>query len=191
MNPSNHEEIATPRLIVIAVLCAVIFFIALTFVEIIPEIPIDIDFKPFFIPLAFVALLPKGGPIIAASCGATLGEFLRDMLEGYEIDDPIGAVGYAVAFIIAGYYINSEPLNRMRLIAAGIIAGAVHAVIESSSFIIFSVETAWVAVYSAIGNTITDGIIMGAIPLVFIVPTLHGRLERYLGFPPRGNYKVA
>jgi hypothetical protein len=37
------ENANTPKLIVITVLCAVIFFLALTLIEVIPEIPVDID----------------------------------------------------------------------------------------------------------------------------------------------------
>ncbi|WP_035140631.1 hypothetical protein [Fischerella sp. PCC 9605] len=178
----------TSKLVVIAVLCSVIFFIALTLFEAIPEIPVDIDFKPFFIPLAFTALVPrKFWPLFAVSMGAMLGEFLRDLLEGYEIDDPIGAIGYVVGFMMSGYIIGSNPLNKIRLFIAAIVAGFVHAVIEASSFIIFSTETFNVAVWAAIGNTITDGLIMGAIPLILIMPHLYGRVERYFGFAPRGK----
>lgn len=51
----KHDEIgapANPKLLVLAVLSAVSFFLALTLLEIIPEIPADIDLKPFFLPLA-------------------------------------------------------------------------------------------------------------------------------------------
>lgn len=180
----QHDD--TPKLIVIAVLCSVMFFIALTIIEIIPEIPVDIDFKPFFIPLAFVALVPKGRPAFAAALGATLGEFMRDMFEGYELDDPLGAVAYVLAFFLAAYVVGNRPLSKVRLILAAVIAGFVQAAIEASSFIIFDEETAWIAVMSALGNTFTHGVVMGAIPLVFIVPRLYGRVERYMGFAPRG-----
>jgi hypothetical protein len=177
----------TSKLIVLAVLCSVLFFLSLTLIEAIPEIPVDIDFKPFFIPLAFVALVPLGGPTVAVALGGMLGEFLRDMLEGYEIDDPIGAVAYVVAFTLAGYVIHNRPLSKWRLVVAGVLAGLVQAVLEASSFVIFSEEVLEVAIWSAVGNTVTHGIVMGAIPLVWIVPRLHGRIERYLGFAPRGT----
>lgn len=177
----------TPKLIVISVLCAVIFFIALTLIEAIPEIPVDIDFKPFFIPLAFVALVPLGKPTLAAALGASLGEFLRDLLEGYEIDDPFGGVGYVLAFWLAGYVIQSKPLSKVRLVIAALISGVVQAAFEAASFLVFSEETWDVALWSWIGNSITHGLIMGAIPLVLIMPHLYGRIERYMGFAPRGD----
>lgn len=174
------------KLTIVAVLCAAIFFLALTIVEAIPEIPVDIDFKPFFIPVAFVALVPLGKPVLAASLGAMGAEFLRDLLEGYEIDDPLGAVGYVVGFVAASYVIGQEPLNKFRLSAAAVVAGAVHAVIEAASFALFSTASWTVVFYSAVGNTIADGVILGAIPLVFLMPRLYGRLERYIGYAPRG-----
>lgn len=182
MNNAN-----TPKLTVITVLCSVLFFLSLTLLEAIPEIPVDIDFKPFFIPLAFIALLPAGKPAWAVGFGAALGEALRDILEGYELDDPIGFIGYVVGFGIAGYLIRNKPLSKWRLVIAAIVSGAVHAFIEATSFLIFGEETAKVAFWSAMGNTLTDGVILGAIPLVLIVPRLYGRVERYLGFAPLGR----
>ncbi len=176
------------KLTVLTVLTAVTFFLGLTLFEAIPEIPVDIDFKPFFIPMSFVALVPKGWPLFAVSLGGMLGEFLRDLLEGYEIDDPIGAVGYVVGFFIAGYLIGN-PLNKIQVAIAATVAGFVHAAIEATAFILFDQETAYIAVWAAIGNTITDGIILGAIPTPLIVPQLYGRIERYLGYPLRGKQR--
>jgi hypothetical protein len=181
------EHDSTAKLTVIAVLCSVLFFLSLTVLEAIPEIPVDIDFKPFFIPLAFAALVPIGAPVVAAGLGATLGEFLRDLLEGYEIDDPIGAIGYVVAFTIAGYMVGERPLSKGRLFAAALVAGAVQAAFEASTFLVFGEETWGVALWSGIGNTVTHGLVMGAIPLMMIMPQLYGRIERYMGFAPRGQ----
>jgi hypothetical protein len=183
------ESAKTIKLTVLTVVTAVTFFLGLTLFEAIPEIPVDIDFKPFFIPMSFVALVPLGKPLFAVSLGGMLGEFLRDLLEGYEIDDPIGAVGYVVGFLIAGYIIGNHPLNKIRVAIAAAVAGFLHAAIEATAFIIFSEETAYIAFWSVIGNTITDGIILGAIPAPFIVPQLYGRVERYLGYPLRGKQR--
>ena len=114
---------------------------------------------------------------------------MRDLLEGYEIDDPIGAVGYVIGFFIAGYIVGNHPLNKIRVAIAAAAAGFIHAAIEATAFILFSQETVYIAFWSAIGNTITDGIILGAIPTPFVVPQLYGRIERYLGYPPRGKQR--
>jgi len=182
MNQAN-----APKLTIVAVIVAVSFFLALTLFEAIPEIPVDIDFKPFFIPMSFAALVPRTwGPLLAVGLGGMLGEFLRDLLEGYEIDDPIGAIGYVIGFAAGGYMVGNRPLNKALLAFATMMSGLIHAVIEAAALVLFSDELFRVAVWSAIGNTITDGIIFGAIPIVFLMPRLYGRVERYLGFAPRG-----
>ncbi|MBD2257231.1 hypothetical protein [Pseudanabaena sp. FACHB-2040] len=176
-----------PKLTVVSVVVAVSFFLALTLVEAIPEIPVDIDFKPFFIPMVFAALVPRAwGPLLAVGLGGMLGEFLRDLLEGYEIDDPIGAIGYLVGFVVGGYIVGNRPLNKARLAFAVLVSGFLHAVIEVTALLLFDQELLRVAIWSAIGNTINDGIILGAIPAVLLMPRLYGRVERYLGFAPRG-----
>lgn len=174
------------RTTIVAVLCATTFFLALTILEAVPEIPVDIDAKPFFIPVALAALVPLGRPVLAVAVGAMGGEFLRDMLEGYEIDDVVGAVGYVVAFTLAGYVVGDRPLSRVRLTLAVVLAGAVHAVVEASSLVLFDSELVAVAVWSAVGNTVGDGVLLGVFPLLGLAPVLYGRVERYLGFEPRG-----
>lgn len=181
------ESANTPKLTIVAVVVAVTFFLALTFVEAIPEIPVDVDFKPFFIPMAFAALVPRAwGPLLAVGLGGMLGEFMRDLLEGYEIDDPIGAVGYVVGFVVGGYLVGNRPLNKARLAFAVFMSGFLHAVIEVTALLLFDSELMKVAIWSAVGNTVNDGIILGAIPAVLLMPRLYGRVERYLGFAPRG-----
>jgi hypothetical protein len=68
----------TPKMMVVAALTAVLFFFGLLILERIPEIPVDVDFKPFFIPLLFVALLPFGKTTMAVALGAALGEAIGD-----------------------------------------------------------------------------------------------------------------
>lgn len=181
----------TPKIKNVVVLCTTTFFLALTLLEAVPEIPVDIDAKPFFIPVALAALVPLGRPVLAVAVGAMAGEFLRDVLEGFEIDDTIGALGYVVGFTLAGYVVGQRPLSRVRLSAAVLLAAAVHAVIEASALVLFDSELLTVAVWSAIGNTIGDGVLLGVFPLLGLMPLLYGRIERYLGFEPRGLDRYA
>ena len=177
----------TPKLTVVAVIVAVSFFLALTLFEAIPEIPVDIDAKPFFIPMLFAALVPKKWEsLLAVGLGAMLGEFLRDLLEGYEIDDPIGAIGYVVGFVVAGYIIGERPLNKPLIAFATIMSALIHAGIEATALVLFDNELFNVALWSVFGNTLLDGVLFGAIPIVLLMPRMYGRVERYLGFAPRG-----
>lgn len=185
-----REAVTPGKLVVISALVAVLFFFGLLFLERIPEIPVDIDQKPFFIPLLFVALLPLGKPTWAAAAGAALGEGLGDIIEGYEVDDVFGLVGYVIAFAVAGYIIYNRPDRKIRLAVAGLVAGLVQAIPEASAFLLFGEEALPVAVVSAAGNTVTHGLLWGAVPLLLVVPALHGRVERLLGFPALGKESV-
>jgi len=184
---TSNESFSTSRFMALTGVSAVLFFLTLIPTEIIPEIPVDIDFKAFFVPLVLVALLPVGRPTLAIALGVALGEGIRDLMEGYEIDDPIGFIGYIVGFLAAGYVIGIRPMNKVVLTIGAVICAGLQASIEATSFIVFGEEGISVAAMTALGNTITHGIIMGAIPALFLVPALHGRIERYLGFAPKGT----
>lgn len=175
------------KLVVIAGLTAVLFFFGLLITERIPEIPVDIDFKPFFIPFLLVALLPLGRPVFAVGLGAALGEAFGDILEGYEVDDAFGFVGYLICFVVAGYIIRNRPRNWLLVSVACIVGAFLQAVIEAATFLVFGEEALGIAIYSALGNTITHGIILGIIPTLILIPLLHGRIERFLGFAPVGQ----
>ncbi len=164
---------------------AVLFFLVLLPFEMMPEIPVDIDFKPFFVPLALCALLPSRMGL-AIGLGVALGEGMRDLMEGYELDDPIGFVGYIAGFWTASKIYAVAPRSSVILIFGAIMCGFVQGIIEASSFLLFGAEGLAVTIESAIGNTITHGLIWGAIPVLFLVPALRGKFEHYLGFAPLG-----
>jgi ABC-type multidrug transport system fused ATPase/permease subunit len=71
------------------------------------------------------------------------------------------------------------------LVVAALTCALVQASFEGASFALLGDDGMAVAIESTIGNTITHGIIGGAIPLVLIVPRFAGRLERFLGFEPK------
>ncbi len=162
------------KLVVIAAITAVLFYFGLLLTERIPEIPVDIDQKPFFIPLLLLALLPLGSPTFAVAIGAALGEAFGDILEGYEVDDPFGFAGYFIGFIVAGYIIRNQPRNPLLLSVAALAAAFINAVFEAGTFLVFGEEGLSVAVISALGNTVTHGLVWGVIPLVILAPLLHG-----------------
>ena len=182
---TESTGVNSAKVMVVSALVAVLFFFGLLVAERIPEIPVDIDFKPFFIPFLFLALLPRGLPSLGVAVGAAIGEGIGDVLEGYEIDDPIGFVGYVVGFVVAAYLIKGQPLSWVRVGLACIAGAGVQAVIEASSFLIFGEEGLTVTATTAAGNTVTHGIVMGAIITIPLVRVLHGRIERLLGFTPQ------
>ncbi len=189
----RQEDASGAQLMVILGLVAVLFFFGLQITERFGEYFVDVDFKPFFIPLLFIALLPlgKAGKITwFAAIGGAVGEAIGDLIEGYEIDDPFGLVGYILGFAIAGYIIRNRPLRQGRLLIASVVAAAVNAALEAFAFWLFAYiapdETAdpTAALISFAGNTVTHGIILGAVLLMPLVPLLHGRFERNMGFAP-------
>ena len=56
----RREHLSFSQFIVITGITAVIFFLSLIPLEMIPEIPVDIDQKAFFLPFLLAALLPVG-----------------------------------------------------------------------------------------------------------------------------------
>lgn len=177
-------QVTAPKLMVVAALVAVLFFFGLMIFERIPEIPVDVDFKPFFIPFLFLALLPRGAPAFAVAIGAAVGEAIGDIIEGYEVDDPFGFAAYIIGFAVAGYLIGGKPMNKMKVIVGCLIGALVQAVIEASAFIVFDEEGLGVAALSALGNTGTHGIVLGSLVTIPLIYALHGRIERLLGFTP-------
>lgn len=186
---SDPGPIAPSRFVMLIGVTAVLFFLGLLPLEAIPEIPVDIDSKPFFIPLVLVALLPGGRVGIAIGLGVALGEFLRDMMEGYELDDPIGFVGYFIAFALTSTLFSRQRPTRFTVLAASVFCAFVQAAIEASSFLLFGTESLGIFIQSTLGNTLLHGIVWGAIPAFFLVPRLHGRFEHYLGFAPKGDWR--
>ena len=180
------SDVSSARFVAVLGVTAVLFFICLLPFELVPEIPVDIDSKPFFVPLALSALLPAKRAGLAIGLGVALGEGMRDLMEGYELDDPIGFFGYIFGFWAASWVFAIAPRNSVVLVSGAIICALIQSCVEATSFLLFGSEGIAVAVESAIGNTITHGIIWGAIPLLFLVPTLRGKFESYLGFELRG-----
>lgn len=196
---SNQEAggVAAARFVVIAGVSAVLFIISLLITERFGEIPVDIDWKAFGLLFAIVALLPVGMPSWAVGVGAAVGEGILDFVEGYEADDILGFVGYIVCFVVAAYIFGDREQPAWGLLVLGsVVGGFVQYAIEGLGFLLiappegaaFGISGALgVYIVALIGNTITHGVILGAILTVILVPLLKGRLERALGYAPKGQ----
>lgn len=68
---------------------------------------------------------------------------------------------------------------------AAVVGAFIQAAFEAAALFVVESEALQAALISWVGNTVTHGIIGGLIPLVIIVPLLHGRIERFLGFAPQ------
>lgn len=172
-------DIDLTNLVVIAGLTAVLFAGALAIGEGLGEIPPDIDWKAFFVVYTVIAFVPWGTPTIAAAVGATMAEGLLDFFEGIEPDEPFGWTGYIVGFTVAGYFMK-DPSNRVKLAVGAVLGAFIQFAIEGLVFIVIENKAMSVYLTALAGNTVTHGIILGAIPLIPTVAALRGRMQRVL-----------
>ncbi|MFB6254329.1 MAG: hypothetical protein ABEI06_06960 [Halobacteriaceae archaeon] len=164
-------------LIVIAGITAVLFAGGLALTEF-TEIPPDIDFKPFFIVYAIIVLVPWGIPTLTTALGATGAEAILDLIEGAAADDPFGWAGYLLAFTLFGWLVKGDTSNYLKISVAAVLAAFVQIAIEALNILVISDKAISVYVTIVIGNTITHGVIMGAILLVPTLEALEGRVQR-------------
>jgi hypothetical protein len=146
--------------------------IGLLVTEMVGEVAVDVDLKPFFVTYLFLAVVRFGIPTLVVGLGAAVGEGILDVFEGYELDDPIGFLGYVVGFTAFGWYLDkvADDPTRPRALAVGAVLGAfVQALFEGLAFFAFDPAATFVdASISVGGNTLTHGVLLGAIPLVLL-----------------------
>jgi hypothetical protein len=63
-----------------------------------------------------------------------LGEGIRDLMEGYELDDPFGFVGYVACVLVFGYMAGVRPLNRAWLALSAMVGAAVQSAFDGEPF---------------------------------------------------------
>jgi hypothetical protein len=180
----GEVSVSTRRLVRLILTSAVVFALALVVTESFGEVAVDVDLKPFFLPYLMLATVRYGLPALSIGLGAALGEGVLDIFEGYELDDPIGFIGYVVGFMAFSWYLRevvSDPTRTRSQVVAAILGGFVQAVFEGAAFLAFApaagVEQ---AVVSVLGNTVTHGLLLGAIPLVALLSALRPRLAEIL-----------
>lgn len=197
--PGTH--LTTPQKLMVFVLSMALFGLSNIVLEIIPDItigPIDISVAYFvFVPLVMVALF---SPFWAA-LGAPLGEIVfTDLLMGdfSGLAEVEGYIQMFLALYVAGTLIRN-PRSR-----AQIWLGALTVVvIDKALSAIVDLSKVWIGVEDAefveglpqsilllegIGfgvDVIMSGIVFGAIPAMWLIPALHGKIEPLLGLRPR------
>jgi hypothetical protein len=148
--------------------------------ESVGEVATDVDLKPFFVPYLLIAAVRFGVPTLSVGVGAAVGEGVLDIFEGYEIDDPVGFIGYVVGFLAFGWYLREvadDPASRRTQTVAALLGAAVQASFEVVAFLIFELSAMpGEAVVSLVGNTVTHGLLLGAIPFVVLFPLVGDRL---------------
>ena len=174
---SRHAE-----LVAYGIASGVLFGIGLLVTESVGEIAVDIDFKPFVVPYLLIAINRYGLSTLSVGLGAALGEGAIDVVEGYELDDPIGFLGYVGGFMTFGWYlyeVADDPTSWISLTIGATLGAFVQAIFEALAFLLFEAAAGPLdATISLFGNTLTHGIVLGAIPLVVLVRALPALQER-------------
>lgn len=197
----NNYDLTTSQKLMIFVLSMALFGLSNIILEIIPDVslgPVDISVAYMvFVPLTMVALF---SPFWAA-LGAPLGEIIfTDLLMGdfsglAEIE---GFLQMFLALYIAGSLIR-DPRSKKQIWIGAITVVLVDKVLSA----LVDLSKVWIGVEDAefveglpesilvlegIGlgvDLIMSGILMGAIPAVWLIPALHGKIEPLMGMRPR------
>ncbi len=197
----SHAELTTPQKLMIFVLSMSLFGLSNIILEIIPDVnigPIEVSVSYFvFVPLTMVALF---SPFWAA-LGAPLGEIIfTDLLMGdfSGLSEVEGFIQMFLALYIAGTLIRN-PLSKPRIwlgaLTVVVIDKVLSAVVDLSKVWIGLEEAEFVEglpesilAIEGIGlgvDIIISGILFGAIPAMWLIPALYGRIEPLLGLRPR------
>lgn len=195
------SQLSTPQKLMVFVLSMSLFGLSNIVLELIPDItigPVDISVSYFvFVPLVMVALF---SPFWAA-LGAPLGEIIfTDLLLGdfSGLAEVEGFIQMFLALYIAGTLIRN-PRSRSQIWLGAIVV----VVIDKALSAIVDLSKVWIGVEDAefveglpqsilllegIGfgvDIIMSGILFGAIPAMWLIPALHGKIEPLLGMRPR------
>jgi len=76
-------------------------------------------------------------PTLSVGLGGAIGEGILDVFEGYELDDPIGFLGYVLGFTAFGWYLKSvadDPRAPLSLTVGAVLGTFVRAVFEGIAF---------------------------------------------------------
>lgn len=194
-------DLSTPQKLMVFVLSMALFGLSNIILEIVPDIslgPVEISVAYFvFVPLTMVALF---SPFWAA-LGAPLGEIIfTDLLMGdfSGLAEVEGFIQMFLALYIAGTLIR-DPRNRVQIWVGALTV----VIIDKALSAIVDLAKVWVGLEDAefveglpesilaiegIGfgvDLLISGILFGAIPAMWLIPALHGRIEPLLGVRPR------
>ena len=194
-------QLSTSQKLMIFVLSMSLFGLSNIILEIIPDPsigPVDISVSYMvFVPLTIAALF---SPFWAA-LGAPLGEIVfTDLLMG-DFSGLAEVEGYLQMFLavfIAGSLIRN-PRSRPQIVLGAIILVLVDKVLSA----IVDLAKVWIGVEDAefveglpesmlalevlgLGvDVVMSGILLGAIPALWLLPALHGKIEPLMGMRPR------
>lgn len=194
-------ELSTSQKLMIFVLSMSLFGLSNIILEIIPDPsigPVDISVSYMvFVPLTIAALF---SPLWAA-LGAPLGEIVfTDLLMGdfSGLAEVEGYLQMFLAIFIAGSLIRN-PKSRPQIVLGAVSLVLVDKVLSA----VVDLSKVWIGVEDAefvdglpesmlalevlgLGvDVVMSGILLGALPAVWLIPALHGKIEPLMGMRPR------
>lgn len=201
LRETSSPRHSTPQNLMVFVLAMAMFGLSNTLLEIIPDVsigPVDVSVAYFvFVPLTLAALL---SPFWVA-LGAPLGEIVfTDLLMGdfSGLSEVEGYIQMFLAIFIAGSLIRN-PRSKTQIVVGALTIVLIDKILSAA----VDLAKVWIGVEDAeyveglpqsilllegIGlgvDVIISGILFGAIPALWLIPALHGRLEPLLGIQPR------
>jgi len=174
----DTETVAVASVALVGVAAGVSFLLGTWATELVGEFGSDVDMKPFFIPYLLLAVFPFGRLIWATSVGSAVGEGVLDLFEGYELDEPFGFVGYIIGFLVFAWLLHEvapQPADRRWQIGAALAGALVQATFEGLAFLLIEDLPFSTALVSVLGNTVTHGLLLGALPLIVLYPVVLDR----------------
>ena len=198
---ARRIDLSTSQKLMIFVLSMSLFGLSNIILEIIPDAsigPVDVSVAYMvFVPLTIAALF---SPLWAA-LGAPLGEIVfTDLLMG-DFSGLAEVEGYLQMFLavyIAGSLIRS-PRSRPQIVLGAIVLVLVDKILSA----VVDLSKVWIGVedaefvaglpesmlaLEALGlgvDVLMSGILLGAIPALWLIPALHGKIEPLMGMRPR------
>ncbi|MDZ5782039.1 cell division protein FtsQ [Marinococcus luteus] len=201
MEAKKRTAYTQSQKMMVFILSMSLFGLANLFTELLPEFtfgPIELSISYLaFIPLTLVMLF---NPLYAAF-GASVGEIIfGDLLLGDfgGLGELEGFIEFTLAMYVAGLLVTN--LNSRKQIA---LAAGVGVLIDQMLSTVVDVGKVWFGIeeveavpglpasilaiegVSFVTEMLISGILFGIIPVMYLIPKLHGRIEPLLGIEPR------
>ena len=180
---AGSSSTSNERIAAFGAASAVLFGVGLLVSESVGEVALDVDLKPFFLPYLLIVVARYGLPTLSIGLGAATAEGFLDVFEGYELDDPVGFLGYVIGFTVFGWYLEkvaADPESSRSLTVGAVLGALVQASFEGAAFFLFDPAVGFSdPAVSVVGNTVTHGVLLGAVPLVALRRAFADRFESW------------
>lgn len=198
---TSDRDITSSQKTMIFILAMAVFGLSELVLEIVPEINIG----PMHLGISYFAFIPATLAALFAPAQVALGAVTGKIIFSALLMGDFGGIGELESFIqmsiaiyVAGMMV-SNPKNRKQIFWAAVILVSIDkfvgGVIDTLKVVVgveeFEAieglpESVYITeIYAFVTDVIISGIIFGALPAMYLVPRLHGKIEPMLGMKPR------